>query len=267
MGIDRKRMLEVADGVERVASRVDAVLARRDAPNEHWVYSGKENKHVSKHPTLELAKREANKLESSTGYEHSVHKLQPLGNGSYVVKSRHFPDWNHVTSGNRSNWTSEKGRPEDRVHGVGAKPARQDEADGPAGAGNVKVDADRTHEDVAAHHMREKPVGSVIKVGGETNARPVRHFEKTKDGVKMISPGEYARRVDVKVDADESNIDPTIPKMDLNKKDLKKLSTSDLNAGYGWHHSRYQHTLDESHRALRNAAAKEIHSRGLRIER
>jgi len=35
MGIDRKRMLEVADGVERVASRVDAVLARRDAKKSH----------------------------------------------------------------------------------------------------------------------------------------------------------------------------------------------------------------------------------------
>jgi hypothetical protein len=97
-----------------------SLMAKLDESEKllHLVYSGKTNDYVSSHDSLTRAKSHANHLEAKTGYTHRVVSVSS-GNrqGVYKVHSSHDPNWNYVTSGNRSNWDTHKSNSDiDRIY-------------------------------------------------------------------------------------------------------------------------------------------------------
>ena len=70
------------------------------------------------HKSLDKAKAHANKIEVMTNRNRHVTVISKDKNehGAHKVLSYHYPDWNYVTSGNRSHWNSERAAPNDIHH-------------------------------------------------------------------------------------------------------------------------------------------------------
>ena len=153
MGIDRKRMLEVADGVERVASRVDAVLARRDAEKSNgYVTHTKDGPRVAyehHRGANELVKAGYKHAYSTPGSETGSSKTHVYrkGNSEIRVTARR-PEWGSKFEG-WSHHESKDGGWERRHQGSDLSSLKQHLSARRDDAGNVMADADN----IASHKL------------------------------------------------------------------------------------------------------------------